>query len=58
MSYYQDEIKRLKKEEDREKKLEDVRDGAQFLRDTITTYVAVGFTEEQAYEMLLIQLKK
>ena len=58
MAYYEDEIKRLKKEQDREKKLEESKNNAQNLRDIWGSFVEVGFTEEQAYELLTIYLKK
>lgn len=46
MSFYDDEIKRLKKEQSREKKLDEYGTVAQELRDAYDAYVAVGFTEE------------
>jgi hypothetical protein len=58
MGYYEDEIKRLKDEQKREKDLEDLRKGARCTRDLFNEYLAVGFTEEQAYDLLTIMLKK
>lgn len=58
MSHYSDEIKRLKEEEAREKTLEEWRKGATQLRDLFNEYVTAGFSEEQAYEILTIQLRK
>lgn len=58
MSYYSDEIKRLKEAESREKQLEELHKGATLIRDLYNSFITVGFTEEQAYEILTIQLKK
>lgn len=58
MGYYEDEIKRLKREQSREKNLEQFLESATSIRDIYHSFVNAGFTEEQAYELLTIQLKK
>lgn len=58
MGYYDDEIKRLKDEQARAKSQEDFNKISTTLRDLYDSLLAVGFTEEQAYELLIIQLKK
>lgn len=58
MSWYDDEIKRLKSEQSREKQLEELRTGATTIRDVYQSFIDAGFTEEQAYELLTIQLSK
>ncbi len=58
MSWYDDEIKRLKSEQSREKQLEELQKGATTLRDVYQSFIDVGFTEEQAYDILTIQLSK
>lgn len=58
MSWYDDEIKRLRSEQSREKQLEELRNGATTFRDLYQSFIDVGFTEEQAYELLTIQLSK
>ena len=58
MSYYTEEIKRLKDLESREKNQEEFQTSAEALRDIYNSFVNAGFTEEQAYELLTIQLKK
>ena len=58
MSWYDDEIKRLKSEQSREKQLEEFQKGATTIRDVYQSFIDVGFTEEQAYELLTIQLTR
>ena len=58
MGYYSDEIKRLQELEEHDKQIEGLHKSAQSVRDTYQSFVNVGFTEEQAYEILTIYLKK
>lgn len=58
MSYYSDEIKRLKECEAQEKRVEEANKFGHMVREIYQAFVEAGFTEEQAYEILTIYLKK
>lgn len=58
MSWYDDEIERLKKEKATAKKFDERFDAAKDIRQTYESFISAGFTEEQSYELLTIILKK
>lgn len=58
MSYYSDEIKRLKELELDEKCKSECVEAAKRIRMMYDAYCEVGFDDSEAYELLTISMKK
>ena len=58
MGFYDDEIKRLKNEKQRDEYCKECHDCAEKLRDLYIAFCDLGFTEDQAYELLKIQITR
>ena len=56
--FYTSEINRLKGELEREKEHESNLKCAKAIHDLYSCYIKVGFTKEQAWEILMAQIKK